>query len=179
MTSFTHSGPFSAESRKHAAFNFLEKYSAIVDSCNLTGTPSSAFYSPVAIFRDTKGDVHIGGDVIWNGMSRLFSPFSKIHHEVVELRVLPGVNGRDVVYAEFLTHFWFRGEEYELKVPRFFVFTIGKAEEGTGTDGLQFEEVRLFWDTGVIGRFVTEKKRRQGQDAVRQQVADDCGVMKV
>lgn len=112
-------------------------------------------------------------------MSRLFSPFSKIHHEVVELRVVPGMNGRDVVYAEFLTHFWFRGEEDELKVPRFFVFTIGKAEEAAGTDGLQFEEVRLFWDTGVIGRFVTEKKRRQEREAARKHAADDFGVIKV
>jgi len=178
MASFTFSGPFNSQSRQSPALNFIEKYIAKVDSRDLARTPSSAFYSPVAIFRDTKGDVHIGGEQIWDWLTRLFSPFEKIHHDVVDIRIVPGVEGRDMVYAEFLTHFWLRGEADEMLVPRFFVYTIGKAEPGTGTDGLQFEEVRLFWDTGIIGRFVSERKKRNEQDAVKKQHTDESAAMK-
>jgi hypothetical protein len=30
-----------------------------------------------------------------------------------------------------------------------------------GTDGMQIYDVRLFWDTGILGRYVTEKKRKE------------------
>ena len=161
MSSFTHRGPWDAHSQKSRALNFIEKYSTKVDSLDLSSTPSNAFYAPFAIFHDTKGDVHITGPQIWEWMKRLFSPFSEIKHEVVELRVMPDSEGRDIVYGEFLTHFRLRGEEDEIVAPRFFVFTVGEAEGGAGTDGLQIHEVRLFWDTGIIGRYVTERKKRE------------------
>jgi hypothetical protein len=131
-----------------------------MDSLDLTSTPSTTFYSPLAMFHDNKGDVHLGGSAIWEKTKRLFSPFSRIYHEVVEIRVVPSPEGRDVVYGEFLTHFWLKGDNAEIVAPRFFVWTIGEAVDGAGTEGLQFVEVRLFWDTGILGRYVTEKNRR-------------------
>lgn len=94
-------------------------------------------------------------------MQRLFAPFSRIYHEVVELRVVPSTDdGRDVAYGEFLTHFWLRGDNEEVVAPRFFVWTLGEAVDGAGTEGLQFLETRCFWDTGILGRHVTERNRR-------------------
>ena len=82
-------------------------------------------------------------------------------HEVVEVRVVPGADGRDIVYAEFLTHFWLQGDNEDIIAPRFFVWTIGEAEDSEGTDGWQFMEVRVFWDTGILGRYVTEKNKKR------------------
>lgn len=119
------------------------------------------------MFHDNKGDAHLGGSAIWDKMQRLFAPFSQIYHEVVEVRVVPSPDGRDVVYGEFLTHFWLKGDNDEVVAPRFFVWTVGEAVDSAGTEGLQFLETRLFWDTGILGRHVTEKNRRAKEQACR------------
>ena len=150
-------------SRQSRILRFVEKYTLRIDSLHLSSTPSTTFYSSLAIFHDHKGDAHLGGSAIWQKMQHLFAPFSMIYHEVVEIRVVPCPDGRDTVYAEFLTHFWLKGDGpngEEIVAPRFFVWTVGDAEEGEGTEGLQFLEVRLFWDTGILGRHVTERNRR-------------------
>ena len=159
--SFVHHGPWDSHSRQSQALRFIEKHTLLIDSLNLTSTPSTTFYSPLAMLHDNKGDAHLGGSAIWTRMQRLFAPFSRIYHEVVELRVVPSPgDGRDVVYGEFLTHFWLRGDNDEVVAPRFFVWTLGEAVDGAGTEGLQFLETRSFWDTGILGRHVTERNRR-------------------
>jgi hypothetical protein len=167
MATFTHSGPFNSESRQQPALKFLEKYIEKIDTCDLFGTSSTEFYSSIALFRDTNGQVHVGGDQIWNCLTRFSTAFTKSAHHVVQLTILPEADGKQVVHAEFLTDFWLRGEDDELHAPRFFVFVIGKSEVGTGTDGLQFEEVKLFWDTGIVGRFVTEMRKRSEKSVPR------------
>jgi hypothetical protein len=160
MSIFTHHGPWNDHSRQSPTLRFLEKYTKTIDSLDLTSTPSSKFYAPFAKFYDTKGDIHSSGPYIWDCMKRLFTPFDRVRHEIVEVRIVPGEGGEDVVYAQFLTHFRLRGDEDEIVAPRFFVFSVGETEGGEGTEGLQLFEVRLFWDTGILGRYVTERKRR-------------------
>jgi hypothetical protein len=169
MASLTHMGSWDSLSRQSLALNFVEKYEAKVASLDLTLTPSSAFYAPLAIFRNTGGDVRIGGPSIWEWLSRLMSPFERVHNDVVEARVFPGTEKRElVVHAEFLTHFLLRGDEQELVAPRFFIFTLGAAGAGEGTDGMQIQEVRLFWDTGIIGRYVSDRRKREQENGGRQ-----------
>jgi hypothetical protein len=160
---FTHRGPWDTHSRLSPALSFLEQYYQIIDSLSLSSVPSSKFYAQDAIFRDAKGDISVSGPNIWGCMQRNLSTFEKIQHEAVECRVVEEEEEeqeeekRCVVYAEFLTHFRLRGDEDEVVVPRFFVFRI----RDEGKEGLRIGEVRLFWDTGVLARFVTEKNRRR------------------
>ena len=84
--------------------------------------------------------------------------------------MVPSPDGRDVIYGEFLTHFWLKGDNDEVVAPRFFVWTVGEAVDGAGTEGLQFVEARLFWDTGILGRHVTEKNRRARKEACQNVV---------
>lgn len=75
--------------------------------------------------------------------------------------MVPDESGKDVVYAHLLTHFRLRGDTEEIVAPRFFVITVGKAAGiYEGTDGMQIYDVRLFWDTAILARFVTERKKR-------------------
>jgi hypothetical protein len=69
--------------------------------------------------------------------------------------------GRQIVYGEFVTHFQLKGDEEEILVPRFLIWTLGETEGEGGAEGLQIQELRLYWDTGIIGRYVTEKKKRE------------------
>jgi len=161
MSIFTHHGPWNEHSRQSPSLRFLEEYSKTIDSLDLSSTPSSKFYAPFAKFHDPKGGVCISGRDIWDSMKRLFTPFDRVNHELIEARVVQDGSGKDVVYAQFLTHFRLRGDEEEILAPRFFVYTVGKADGGEGMDELQLYEVRLFWDTGILGRYVTERKRRE------------------
>jgi hypothetical protein len=162
---FTHRGPWDTHSRLSPALSFLEQYYQTIDSLSLSSVPSSKFYAQDAIFRDAKGDISFSGPNIWGCMQRNLSTFEKIQHEVVELRVVgeEEEERRWVVYAEFLTHFRLKGDVEDVVAPRLFVFRIDEGEEG-----MRILEVRLFWDTGVLARFVTEKnrrgKRRRGSD---------------
>jgi hypothetical protein len=158
---FTHRGPWDTHSRLSPALSFLEQYYQIIDSQSLSSIPSSQFYAQDAIFREAKGVISSSGPIIWDSMQKNLSSFERIQHEVVECKVVEEVERGetiDVVYAEFLTHFQLRGDEEEVVVPRFFVFKIKVADEGK--EGLRIFEVRLFWDTGVLARFVTEKNRK-------------------
>ncbi|KAE8445508.1 hypothetical protein EG329_013398 [Mollisiaceae sp. DMI_Dod_QoI] len=161
MSIFTHRGPWDEHSRQSRTLRFLEKYLQQIDSLNIAAHPWSAFYSQDALFHDTRGDVYISGDHIWTWLRRNFSPFEKSLHEVIELRVIPDEDGKHVVYGEFLTHLRLKEDKHDVVAPRFFVFIVGRADSGKGTDGLQIREASVFWDTGVMTRHVEEKKKRQ------------------
>jgi hypothetical protein len=160
---FVHHGPWSPRSRQHRTLRFLESFITAVDSLSVSHIPAATFFSPLAIFHDNnKTSPHLGGASIWERTQRILVPFSHVYHEVVEVRVVPSPDGRDVVYGEFLTHFRLRGDSggEDIVAPRFFVWTVGEAVDGKGTEGLQIAETRLFWDTGILGRYVTQRNRR-------------------
>src|SRR6187402_3509187 len=114
MAVFTHRGPWDEHSRQSPALRFIEKYCNTIDSLDLDSTSASAFFSPNALFHDTKGDVYITGQHIWDWLKRVFLQFDSVLHEVVELRVVPELDGREVVYGEFVTHFRPRGAKREV-----------------------------------------------------------------
>lgn len=68
-----------------------------------------------------------------------------------------------MIYGEFLSRFRLKNDDQDILVPRFIVLTLGEHEEGLGTDGLQILEYRLFMDTGILGRYVTEKNKREAR----------------
>ncbi len=77
------------------------------------------------------------------------------------MRAVPEADGKEIVYGELLTHFRLKGDLEDIVVPRFFVWTLAERDGEGGTEGLQIHEVSLYWDTGIIGRYVTEKKKRE------------------
>ncbi|KAH6682582.1 hypothetical protein B0J14DRAFT_128159 [Halenospora varia] len=168
MSAFTHHGPWSARSRSNPALHFIEKYLSTIDSFPQTSSsppPSSTFFSPFATYHDTKGSVHLTGSQIWTYLLTQLSPFSSIRHEIVEFRSLIDEDGRDIVYGETIGHFRLRSEGEggeEISCPRFFVWTLGMpGQEGEGWGERVCYDCRVFWDTGVLGRYVTERKREE------------------
>ena len=86
------------------------------------------FFSPNAVFHDTKGDVYLSGSHIWEWMKRLFSAFNSVTHEIVEVRVIPEAEGHVVVYGELVRHFRLKGDKTDIVSPMFCIITIGPAE---------------------------------------------------
>lgn len=70
--------------------------------------------------------------------------------------------GQQIVYAQFVQHFLLKGDldEEEILVPKFAIYTLG---EGEGEEGLQIQEVRQFYDNAIIGRYVSEKRKREAK----------------
>ncbi|KAL5321728.1 hypothetical protein ACEPPN_009690 [Leptodophora sp. 'Broadleaf-Isolate-01'] len=127
----THRGPWDAHSRQYKSLRFLERYLDTLDESKLKSTPCTTFFSPNAVFHDTKGDVYLSGSHIWAWMKRLFAPFESVTHEIVEVRVIPETEDRVVVYGEFVRHFRMRGDKTDIVSPMFCIVTIGPAEVST------------------------------------------------
>jgi hypothetical protein len=141
----------------------------MVDTCNLSDA-YSVWYSPDAVFHDTTTAVYIGGERIWTWIQGLFSPFSKIHHQGEEFCVITKPDGTFVVYSSFLSHFYFKGDPVPAIIPRFFVFTLGASKTEDGCDGLQIREVRLYWDTALIGAHLKRRASERAQQSTEQNV---------
>lgn len=133
-TVFTHTGVWSAHSRSHPALSFLEKYGSKVDNRDLSG-PSSAFYSPTALFHDKDNTIYNGGERIWAWMHELFAPFERIWHELIAARLIEEQGGGRTVYEEYLARFRLIGDPDPVIVPRFFVSVVEKVEGRGGRDG--------------------------------------------
>ena len=172
MTTFSHTGPWDKHSRSSPPLVFLESYFSQVDALNTPPLPASTFYAPLAICHDTKGFTHIGSEHIWSYIFRLLAPFDKVDHEVVSLSVWNAVEKR-VVHAEFMTRFWFRGEEDEVVVPQLFVFEI--VERDMEGEGWWIERVKAFWDMAVLGRWITERRQREMGARKRVRAGEDEG----
>ncbi|KAH9213360.1 hypothetical protein DL95DRAFT_390486 [Leptodontidium sp. 2 PMI_412] len=157
----THRGPWDAHSRQYKSLRFLERYLDTLDESKLKSTPCTTFFSPNAVFHDTKGDVYLSGSHIWAWMKRLFAPFESVTHEIVEVRVIPETEDRVVVYGEFVRHFRMRGDKTDIVSPMFCIVTIGPAECEGGTDGLQIYEASVFWDTGILSRYAKRRDEEQ------------------
>jgi hypothetical protein len=157
-TYFEHHGSgYDAHTRSSPALRFLEHYSTKIDSADYAGS-FLPYYHPNAIFHDATGVDYVGGAAIWKWIIGLFGPMSKIHMETQHLLVISRPDdGTEVIYGEWTAHFWVRGREEKVSIPRSMVFTLGKAEgegEVVGFEGLQIVDVRLYYDRSMLVPFL-------------------------
>ncbi|OCL12948.1 hypothetical protein AOQ84DRAFT_417556 [Glonium stellatum] len=172
-TVLTYPTSYTPTTRLQPSLTFLELYTAKVDSLDLSG-PSTAYYSPNAIFYNTDGTVYSGGTAIWTWMRGLFGPFAALKHNILSIRLTQGVEveglGKgDLAVLETQTSFWLKGpdgarQEEPVVVPRLLSFLVGEAEDGLGTQGRWIVEGKVWWDTGVLMR---EVARRKGESETR------------
>lgn len=139
MSLITHRGPWDAHSRQYKILRFLERYLDTLDEKKIKSTPCTTFFSPNAVFHDTKGDVYLSGSHIWAWMKRLFAPFDSVTHEIVEVRAIPETEERVVVYGEFVRHFKLKNDRTDIVSPMFCIVTIGPAEVSTFSISLEGE----------------------------------------
>lgn len=70
-------------------------------------------------------------------------------------------NGVKTVFAEFILHMRLKDDIEKVLSPSFCVLKMGDMAMDGGREGLWIEEIRCFWDTGILGRHITEKKRKE------------------
>lgn len=164
-SSITHYGEWNADSRAVPAFNFFEKYDAVVKSCNFDG-PYHDWFAPSAQFYVNTGATYTSGNDIWEWMKSpaLFGTYAKVipTNRITTVIVGGHEKGDRLIHQQDMVFYPREGKEKEVGIPvrRQIEFVSGPSEvEGQGTDGLQYFVGKTFWDTNVLTK---EMKRRKG-----------------
>jgi hypothetical protein len=163
---FRHNGHWDSKTREQRAPRFIEAYANdVVADLTLPYSPTK-YYSPSCTFSDTTNVKYHGALQIKSWMHNLFSPFSKIEFTGLSFLVIDESDAEEkmplyMVNAEFMTKYYFKGDPEPVLAPRLFVFTISRSEAEGGFDGLQYVDVKLYWDTALV----KEEKRRREQTA--------------
>ncbi|RDW77526.1 hypothetical protein BP6252_05579 [Coleophoma cylindrospora] len=168
---FEHKGSFPDDhSRENHALRFMEHYVSRIDSADYKCS-YLPYYHPQAVFHDTTGVDYVGGPAIWEWISGLFGPMSKIEMETVETLVISKPNGTHVLYMELMSHFWLKSRAGlpPIDIPRSMVFTLGPAagehgeeadqEKGIGFEGLQIVDARLYYDRSLLLPHLVKSKQ--------------------
>lgn len=72
-----------------------------------------------------------------------------------------------MIYCEWSAHFWIKGVEEKVVVPRSMVFILGKAEgveeyEGeVGFEELQIKDVKLYYDRSMLVPYLRRSEQEK------------------
>ena len=94
-------------------------------------------------------------------MDECIYPFDKVELRGMSFVVIDETTETKALYTatvETMMTFYVKGDPEPISVPRLFVFEISDSESDDGFDGLQFFNVKLYWDTALL---VNEIKRRR------------------
>ena len=140
----------------HPAINFYKKYGAAFQT-NLEGTQPTRFYdSDVINYLTTcspggERDAIHGAQNCWNAFLKLYATFERNSYEILTFTVVSDEErGTHVIHMEAITSLHLKHGKGFVRVPQMFVYTIGKAKDGEGTDGLAFKEVRNYYNPDDI-----------------------------
>jgi hypothetical protein len=93
-----------------------------------------------------------GGEASWKLFGTFYTPFPKVTREFRSLIVVSDEEaGTHSIHIEITTSLYIdeSGQE-RVDVPQSFTYEVGKANEGKGTHGFQFREIRCYYDMALI-----------------------------
>jgi len=158
---FRHIGNFYQHTKESRALRFVYKYiKAVSDDLSLPYSPTK-FYAPDAVFFDTTNVTYNGATAIKMWMLKLFSPFDKVSLEGMSFVVIDESTDGKTLYTamvETMVKYFVKSDPKPISVPRLFVFQIEDSKSEDGFDGLQFFNVKLYWDTALLSNDI---RRRQ------------------
>jgi hypothetical protein len=149
----------SLSSHENNALRFYGTYvKAWADMATLRQTSPSRFYSDdhVAIMPDST--IISGNADLWSFMMSQYGQFFKTERECESLILLSDSDKQThEIHVRFQMKIYVKAgdENPAAVVPQYFVYTLGKADEGAGTLGLQFRELKNYYDKSVIQRVAT------------------------
>lgn len=179
---YTHTGAFTAETRRNPTLAFYEKYVTNIENINLT-TMYPDWYALNCTFYNGDGTFYRGGPAIKTWIEGLFGPFEHIginhhSHRVIPYESSPIVgdegagDAQDAVNeacgdkcSQLLTEhdmiFYLKGNISGPGIPvrRMMTWVLGPAQvEGQGTDGLQWYDGKVWWDVSVLTDEITKRQ---------------------
>lgn len=153
-TTLSLSAPISIASlpSRHPVLGFYAKYGVAFQ--DLAHTSPTAYYSSDAYINLPNGTSFSGRDRVWAFYENLYGTFKS---NTLEAFYMLNIMSGPEPGSYFLTIEYLRGlHSYDgstvTKVPQVFVYEIGPAQEGEGTDGLQIRGVRCYYDMGLLAK---------------------------
>jgi hypothetical protein len=151
---FRHTGHWDADTRQNRALRFVESYAEELSSDLALPFSPTKYFSPSCTFYDTSNVTYRGFREIKAWMQRLFTPFDKLDFTGLSFLVVDesgrGLGPNYTVIAEFIGNHYFKGDPEPIVVPRLMVFTLAESETDDGFDGLQYVDVKLYWNTALV-----------------------------
>ena len=133
----------------HPVLKFYQQYSVGFD--NLYNTDPLRFYATLSTITFPDGAVLQGASKIWAFYQQIYGSFGKTTGECLSMHIFADeATGTYTLHIELIRSLHGRGDGDEVKVPQYFVYSIGKADPGAGTDGLQIRGVRCYYDYSLI-----------------------------
>lgn len=97
------------------------------------------------------GTIISGGQESWDYFRNLYARFPKVEREVLSFIVVGDDEKHEYkLHANFNTKLFADGGKRIVEVPQSFVYTVGRADAGKGTDGFQFRELRNYYDLRTL-----------------------------
>jgi hypothetical protein len=134
----------------HPILNFYTKYlEAFKD---LFGTDPSRFYSANSLFRFPNGTELRGNTKIWAYYQQVYgNAFKQSPTIPITINITSGESdGVKTLVLECTRFLLGPDDEKVAELPQAFVYQIGPADEGAGTDGWQIHEIRCYYELGLI-----------------------------
>ena len=99
-----------------------------------------------------------GGAKMVDFIRSIYLPFHKVERTIRNLTLIPNSQGRGdfELHYEGITTVFPKANGPGIPIPQSFVYVIGTADEGKGTDGFQYHELRNFYDLGLLNRALAQ-----------------------
>ncbi|KPI37794.1 uncharacterized protein AB675_106 [Cyphellophora attinorum] len=156
---FVHTGDWDAETRKHPAMEFFERYTNTLDSGLQTmGSQLNDWHTPDFEYVAANGSSTKGTQEAFNALSQSYAPLAKFHHEPFFLIAIESGNSGDYEMIGCATVYINlpgkeeekkvkdgKGESWEMSLPGAFKFYYKK--EG---QGFKLKQTQVFSDSGPV-----------------------------
>lgn len=163
---FKHKGEFNSQTKQNRALRFVHEYIKAVTSDPSLSYSDTKFYAPSSIFFDTTNVTYSGAEAIKTWMIKLFSPFDKVDLQGMSFIVIDESTENKALYTatvETMMKFYVKGDPSPILVPRLFIFEIRDSDSDDGFDGLQFFDIKLYWDTALLTNEIKRRREEKGE----------------
>ncbi|KAK1254148.1 hypothetical protein MKX08_008143 [Trichoderma sp. CBMAI-0020] len=133
----------------HPVLAFYAKY--VKDFQDLANTPAEAYYTRDAYINLPHGAFFTGRDRLWDFYRQMYGIFrANTIEQFYTLTVVSDAVGTHTLHMEYVRGLHSHDNTTITRVPQVFVYEIGPAAEGEGTDGLQIRGLRCYYDVGLM-----------------------------
>ncbi|KAK5135327.1 hypothetical protein LTR08_005431 [Meristemomyces frigidus] len=123
-------------------------------------TPYDVLYAKDLEHHFTDGHVEVGGEVCWDFFRQYYGEYDFCTQDAIAWTVIVLEENQGYeLWGQSVMKFKFKSSGTEHALPRFFCYTIGKADEGKGTDGLQVRKLRDYYNQPLIYRTAYDKSK--------------------
>jgi hypothetical protein len=150
-TTLSLSAPISLSSLPtlHPVLAFYAKYAK--DFQDLANTPAEAYYARNAYINLPHGAFFTRRDRIWAFYKQMYGVFrANTIEQFYTLTIVSNATGTHTLHMEYVRGLHSNDGSSITRVPQVFVYEIGPAIEGEGTDGLQIQGLRCYYDVGLM-----------------------------